>query len=388
LREQPYHIVHFLGHGEIPQADEVDSTGILIERGYLRFINADGETQWVTGEQLQHLLSFTPTVQLVVLNACHGAGGAAGNIALELVYNGLPYVVAIQSGILQDAARHFIEAFYSELQRGQPIAYAVAVGRAAIAANMPQTIDWCLPVLYTNVGISAQPLPAKLADRLWHWIGSPEANRQLGAANVVLGILHLIVGLLLFLSDSAPALPDVHFMTFGVLTIVPVLLAAGAYLLGPLQIPEKYPSPVKAALIARSFGSAALGIGLPNLYIWSLLMLLVSLGFWDILSFSAQAALLGLIFIPGLALSSLFSYSQTIGQSRAFIANAQVELPTFEWSELLFAIVGYVFLLLPWIARTFLYVWFALPQGNLWLGVALAALGGVWYWEGLQDNRP
>jgi hypothetical protein len=324
---------------------------------------------------------------LVVLNACQGAGGAAGNIALELVYNGLPYVVAIQSNILQEAARHFIGAFYAELQRGQSMEHAVAVGRAAIAANMPQTIDWCLPVLYTNVGIPEQSLPGKLADRLWHWIGSPEASQWLGAANIVLGVLHFSVGLLLLLSNSAPALPGVHLMLFAGLAIIPVLLTAGAYLLGPLNIPQEYPPPVKTALIARSFGSAAIGLGLPSMYIWFVLLLLISLGFWEILSSLAQVVLLGLVFVPGLVFIGLASYAQLIGQSQAFISNAQVELPAFEWSELAIIMVGYAVLLFPWIARTFLFVWFAPPWGNLLSGVLLLALGYWSYREGLQANR-
>jgi hypothetical protein len=382
LREQPYHIVHFLGHGDM------GSLGAFAERGHLRFVGADGQTQPVTGEQLQNLLNFTPTVQLVVLNACHGGSSAVGNIALELVYNGLPNVVAIQSGILQDAARHFIEAFYGELQRGQPIEYAVAVGRAAIAANVPQTIDWCLPVLYTNVGFSAPPLLSRLAARLWHQIGSPGAEQWLGAANIVLGALHLVVGLLLLLSKQVLALPGAHLMNWitGGLVALPVFLTVGAYLLGPLRVPDEYPAGVRVALITRSLGSAALGLAMPTFYTWSLLLLLVSLGFWELLSFSAQGVLLGLIFVPALVFNCAFSYSQLLGQDRAFISNAQVELPAFEWDELVFVVAGYGLLLLPWVARTFWSGFLAPPRGNLLLGGLLSILGYVLYRGGL-DNR-
>jgi hypothetical protein len=382
LREQRYHIVHFLGHGDTHRA------GVFAGRGYLRFVGADGQTQPVTGEQLQSQLNFAPTVQLVVLNACHGGSSAVGNIALELVHNGLPNVVAIQSRILQDAARHFIEAFYVELQRGQPIEYAVAVGRAAIAANVPQTIDWCLPVLYTNVGFSEPPLLSRLAARLWHQISSPEAEQWLGAANIALGALHLIVGLLLLLSRQVLALPGAYLMNWitGGLVALPVFLTVGAYLLGALRVPDEYPPGVRVALIARSFGSAALGLAMPTLYTWSLLLLLVSLGFWELLSFSAQGLLLGLIFIPSLVFNCAFSYSQLLGQSRAFISNAQIELPAFEWDELIFVVAGYGLLLLPGAARTFWSGFLTPPRGNLLLGGLLAILGYVLYRGGL-DNR-
>jgi hypothetical protein len=391
LREHSYHIVHFLGHGELHRADDIDSTGVFTGRGYLRFVSVEGEIQLVTGDQLQLLLGLASSVQLVVLNACYGASGAARSIALELVYNGLPNVIAIQSHILQDAAQYFIEAFYAELKRGQSVEYAVAIGRFAIAINMPQTIDWCLPVLYTSVGISEEPPSGKLAqlaDRLWHWIGSPSARRGLIWANTVLAPAHFLFGILLLLRNLTPILPSVHITIAVGLTIIPVLLTTSAYLLGPLQIPKKYPIQVKAVLMARSFRSAALWLGLPSLYIWSALMFLVLLGSWNILSLSAQAALLYLIFILGLALSGLFSYSQLVSHSRAFIANAQVELPAFEWGELAIVITGYALLLLPWIARTFLSGLLTPPWGNFVLCVLLLVLGYLLYKEGQQDNRP
>jgi CHAT domain-containing protein len=214
LRAGAYHIVHFLGHGEIVEQRAADATPI--ERGYLRFVDAEGDTQWVTGEQLQHLLEFTPTVQLVVLNACHGGTNTARSVALELVYNGLPYVVAIQGDILQESAKHFIEAFYTELQRGSDIACAVAVGRAAIAAHIPQSLDWCLPTLYTNVGFDEVSPDIKQAERLWQWMSAPQSRKHLGTGNLFLGGLHLVVGLLLWISRQEIALPPAFL--FGALT--------------------------------------------------------------------------------------------------------------------------------------------------------------------------
>ncbi len=381
LREGAYHVVHFLGHGEIHELEAAGSTRVDIKCGYLRFVGANGDAQWVTGEQLQHLLGFTPTVQLAVLNACHGgasaSGSVGGNIALELTYSGLPNVVAMQSDISQGAAQHFVEAFYAELQRGQPVDYAVAVGRAIIAANLPQTIDWCLPVLYTNIGLP-EPLPlVGIANRLWQWVSSPQARWRLGVANGVLGILHLIVGLLLSLSNKRLALPDAHlanWLTAG-LVVAPALLTVSAYLLKRLAIPAMWPRSAKTALIACSFGAAALGLSMPILYVWFALMLLVGVGFWEILSPVAQAVLLGLIFIPGVLCSGVFSYSQIVGHSRAFITNAQVKLPTFEWGELAVIIASYLMLLLPWAILTFWPGFITPPVGNLILGMLLSILG-------------
>ena len=88
VREQGGQIIHFLGHGEFFEAgtDAPAETG----RSYLRFVDEVGGSQWVSGEQLQQLLSFSPAVQVVVLNACHGGAIAPANVALELVYSGCP----------------------------------------------------------------------------------------------------------------------------------------------------------------------------------------------------------------------------------------------------------------------------------------------------------
>lgn len=373
LREKHYHIVHFLGHGELQQFAETDAPEESGERGYLRFVDANGESEWIAGEQLQHLLGFTPTVQLVVLNACHGGTGAAGNIALELIYNGLPYVVAMQSDILQDAAGYFIRAFYAELQRGQSVEYAVAVGRSAIAINMPQTNDWCLPVLYTNTGLPKQaPLP-RAGDYLWQWAGRPEALKWIGTGSIILGILHTIVGFLLLLSKAmlpTPAVSNIDWITGG-LAMMPFIITAGAYLTGILSIPRGWSFSTRVALVLRSLSGASIGLGIPILYAWYLLLLLAALGFWNLLSLPVRLVLLGLVFTPCL----LNSYAQLIGQGRAFIVNAQIELPPFQWSELLIIITGYGMLFLPWMLLKFAPGFLALPRANLVLGVILIAFG-------------
>ncbi|MBN1889046.1 MAG: CHAT domain-containing protein [Thermoflexales bacterium] len=369
LSEAPYHIVHFLGHGEHYTAR------VGTERGYLRFVGEEGDTQWVTGEQLEHWLGFTPSVQLVVLNACHGGSGAASSIALELAYSGLPNIVAMQSDILQAAARHFVLAFYAELQSGQPVDYAVAAGRSAIAANMPQTLDWCLPVLYTSAGLPEQSSMAKLTESLWQWASSPKSKRQLGTINLTLGILYVVTSLLLFLSGKTLAPPGVHLVNWinGGILVAPLLLTAGIYLFGQLSIPGDWPFSSKATLVARSLGSASLGIGLPTLYGWFLVVLLVALGFWQVLSYAAQIALLALIFVPGLAFGCVLSYSQIIGHGRALVSDAEVELPTFTWSELAPSLVGYILLALPWVALTLGL--FIPPPGSLLLGIVLSVSG-------------
>lgn len=375
LREDTYHIVHFLGHGEI--VEHRVEPDIHIQRGYLRFIDTENNTQWVTGEQLQHFLEFTPTVQLVVLNACHGGANVARNVALELIYNGLPYVVAIQGDILQESAKHFIETFYAELQRGNDIACAVAVGRAAIAAYVPQTLDWCLPVLYTNVGLDEPPAGIKHAERLWQWMSAPQSRKWLGRGNLLMGGLHLTIGLLLLMSRQAIALssmPLVNVIT-AVAAILPVLITFLFYRNATPTALKSWVFTSRLRLLARAFGAAALSFGLASWYVWSLWLLTIATGLWHILAPLAQAILSSLIFVPGFLLSGGLSYSQMWGHTRAFISEACIEAPTFEWSELVLMLGGYLLLFTPWLIITFQPMYASPPWGNIGIGIILSAIG-------------
>jgi hypothetical protein len=374
LREKSHQIVHFLGHGETSDVGRASTPRAYAKRGYLRFVNAAGEPQKVTGEQLQHLLGFTPTVQLVVLNACHGGSTAVGNVALELIHSGLPYVVAMQEEIAQDAAKFFIQILYAELQKGRGIEYAVAAGRSAIAANMPGAIDWCLPALYTNVGVQDEPPVLRASNRVWQWAGQPATPRQIGVISLVFGALHVAVGLLLLLSRAVPPLPDTGFIAWmtGWLVIAPLLLGIGTYLWGPLKIPSDWSFSTRAALMLRLFGAASIGLGFATLYCtWFSLILLASLGFWNLLSPVARFVLL----FPAFILSLLFSHSQAIGHGRAFITNAHVERPVLQWDELVMAVAGYGMLLTPLAALRFLPDLIAPPLGNGISGLILLAIG-------------
>lgn len=374
LHEKPHHILHFLGHGEAGETEVGYVPRDYAKRGYLRFVSAEGAPQKVTGEHLQHLLGVTSAVQLVVLNACRGGSTAVGNVALELIHSGLPYVVAMQEAISQEAARYFIQAFYTELQTGRSIEYAVASGRSAIAANMPGTIDWCLPALYVNAGVPEQPAVLKMSDRILHWASQPGTLRQLNTATLVYGALHALVGLLLLLSGAAPPAPDTHLATWitGGLLTAPPILSVGGYLWGALEVPPDWSFSARAALVLRLLGAASLGLGLSTLYcVWFSVTLLAALGFWGVLSAEVQFGLLCLVSILSVALG----FSQALGHMRTFISEAQIEQPGFQWGELAVVVAGYVLLLAPLATLRLFPEVIAPPWGNLVLGSMLLTVG-------------
>lgn len=357
------HIIHFLGHGEAADDDGA--------RGYLCF----GNEQYVTGEQLQHLLSGTPRVQLVVLNACHGGAVTTSNIALDLVYNGFPYVVAMQDAVAQDAAKHFIRAFYRELQEGRTIEYAVAAARFEIAAQLPGAIDWCLPVLYTNVGLPEKPMWVQI------WGKLDQLLKQINyfiAINLGLAFLHLMAGGLLWLEGITRELPsaDVMLWTTGCVVGVPPLLAFLIYHYAELPIPADCSFLKHCILLGRLVGSAALALGVCMLYSVSFSVpLLASVGIWESLSPLSQSVMLMPLIMIAILLSSMLTYRSALKFIPLTKIAEEEEMPISEGIGPVIAGYG---ILLMWLYYAYSNPNFGSPPGgNLFIGTTLLAGGYV-----------
>jgi hypothetical protein len=71
----------------------------------------------------------------------------------------------------------------------------------------------------------------------------------------------------------------------------------------------------------------------------------------------------------------LFSYSQACGHGRAFITNAQVQLPAFEWGELTVVLTGYSMIVIPWLLLNVWPILITPPYINFGVGLILLALG-------------
>jgi hypothetical protein len=146
LAAEPYHALHYMGHGGFER---------LTGRGVLIFEDERGYGTAVDGSTLGVLLRDAPTLRLVFLNACEtarvtrqvGLDPFAG-VAAAMVMAGIPAVVAMQFPITDVAAVRFANRFYPLLADGQPVDYAVAQGRQAILAAESGTMEWATPVLF------------------------------------------------------------------------------------------------------------------------------------------------------------------------------------------------------------------------------------------------
>jgi hypothetical protein len=147
LRQGPFHVVHFMGHGT------VDGTGV----GRLFFEDAEGGPELVSAEVFANVLKGRMP-RLVVLNACRSAetAGDAGRdffagMASALVLGGLPAVVAMRTPISDRAALTFSKTFYKELAAGEPVDAAAAEARLAIYRTDPGSVEWATPVVFMRV---------------------------------------------------------------------------------------------------------------------------------------------------------------------------------------------------------------------------------------------
>lgn len=142
LRQAPYHIFHFIGHGGF---DQQTQDGVLLLEA------EDGRSRLVSGNYLGTLLHDESSLRLAFLNACEGARTTQSDpfagVAQELVRQGIPAVIAMQFEITDDAAVQLTREFYGALVDGYPVDGALAEARKALftAGN---DIEWGTPVLY------------------------------------------------------------------------------------------------------------------------------------------------------------------------------------------------------------------------------------------------
>jgi hypothetical protein len=129
LQRGPYHVFHFMGHGE---------------QGQLLLESPEGEvvSDRVSTAVVAKLFGKHPSLRLAVLNACKsarlpdpGSGDLFAAVAAGLIQAGVPAVVAMQDAICDPPAIDFAGALYRSLASNEPLELAVTRGRRAIMDN-------------------------------------------------------------------------------------------------------------------------------------------------------------------------------------------------------------------------------------------------------------
>jgi len=207
-RGQPYHVVHFDGHGTYVELVKPDKLGEVLKtlsivtlgtpragkHGYLLFENPQvaENAQLVDGPALGKLLSETG-VPVLMLNACQSAfaeaptaplpvgeeagseastqeqGRAFGSLAQEVMNAGVAGVVAMRYVLYVETAKRLVSDLYAALLQGSTLGEAVTFGRKQLASNPYREIafnpialqDWPVPIVYEATPIALFPKPGR-----------------------------------------------------------------------------------------------------------------------------------------------------------------------------------------------------------------------------------
>ena len=329
LRIGQPHILHLICHGE--QQD----TGRGV-RSDLLFTHRHGYIQRVNAFDLTPLLALAPDLQVVVLQACHsGAVDAVPtsseqeserrtieSIALALIGQGVPTVIAMQGEVGQEAAGEFVQTFYAMLDEGHGVEHAVAIGRVAMR-RVGGMIDWSLPVVYQGSGqIEPSTWYTRAADRIDVMLNDRRALRTLRGILVIWALVLLTVAFLrriLFPPSSSPALD---------LLAWPLLVWVGLGIIGPaiiavthreLRYRSDIQPPLRRAVRRAQWMGAYLGYAVGGI-----------LGLAVLASIGAAGGMLlppGWLYICfGLVIGGalMFSYATARSQARSALASARL----------------------------------------------------------------
>ncbi len=154
---EPYHVVHFDGHGVYNKS--VGLGGLCFEKPEDASKLEQREHVTVYTNELGPLLSDY-RIPLVFLDACQSgkAEQASESVASGLLKVGVASVVAMSHSVLVESARRFVEAFYKALAAGKRVGDAMLQGQRHLKDDTFRgTIfgvgelrldDWFVPVLF------------------------------------------------------------------------------------------------------------------------------------------------------------------------------------------------------------------------------------------------
>lgn len=159
LRQQTYHIVHFVAHGIYDGLAESGSIALEDEQQRVRL---------VSGAHLGAMLRDVYTVRLAVLHQCGPWQTARLDpfvaVAHDLVRRGLPAAVSVPFEMTDRATLAFAYEFYSRVVTGEPVDVAMADSRRIMLADAVG-VEWGAPrlTMRTPDGRLFEP-PAALLD--------------------------------------------------------------------------------------------------------------------------------------------------------------------------------------------------------------------------------
>jgi hypothetical protein len=209
---QPYHVLHFDGHGVYDAEhglgalcfEEPKDQHKLEQRG-MDLVHADTLAALLRDHR----------IALVFLEACQTAQSEIqpeASVAAALLQAGVTSVIAMSHSVLVETARRFVTAFYQALAQGRRVGQAMLAGQNALRHNSHRdTIpgaghlhlhDWFVPVLYQEQhdpqlfsripGALAQKMQAKQQQALLGALPDTPAHQFIGRSRELLTLERLL----------------------------------------------------------------------------------------------------------------------------------------------------------------------------------------------------
>jgi hypothetical protein len=204
LRQNDYHIFHFIGHGGYDQQ---------AQDGVLLLEDESGNSRPISGQYLGMILHDETTLRLALLNCCEGGRTSAtdpfAGVCQSLVQQGIPAVIAMQFAISDRAAITLTHEFYTALAEGLPVDTALAEARKGIFAEN-NDVEWGTPVLYMRMpngqifDVASSPTTATVTERRPTVRPQQTGWQRSVALFTVLALLAVIVSLGLLFRGSNP----------------------------------------------------------------------------------------------------------------------------------------------------------------------------------------
>jgi tetratricopeptide (TPR) repeat protein len=207
--QEPYHVVHFDGHGIY---DRQAGLGALCFEDPRDLDKLEKRRHVIIHtDELGPLLS-DHRIPIVFLEACQTAKSekASESVASELLKVGVASVVAMSHSVLVATARRFVEAFYEALATGARVGDAMLRGQRALkddsfrgrifGVGELRLEDWFVPVLFQEkddpqlfrtAPAPKQDLEARLAARLGQLPPEPETG-FIGRSRELLALQRLL----------------------------------------------------------------------------------------------------------------------------------------------------------------------------------------------------
>lgn len=210
---QPFHILHFIGHGTRDSA-----TG----QALLFFEDGQGRAQPLGPAALADLLRPFD-LKLVYLNGCETAALSSFDLtqgfAPALMAAGTPAVIGLQVAVWDRVARQVAQDFYAALADNQPVDQALLSARQLAGSEPLQEASMAFPVCYLRTASGqivslVRPGAPRLGRATWRaWLKLQATPKRLAQGFVALvGLVSALLGIYLGIEElrsnaTPPPLP-------------------------------------------------------------------------------------------------------------------------------------------------------------------------------------